>query len=236
MADPTAALETAIQTALSQDATLAALLPGTEHRVTVTDATGGTFTLTYGGATTAAIAYNATAATLKTRLEALATIGAGNVVVTGNAGGPWTVTFGGTLAGSQAAITGSGALLTGAGATLAIAQRAAVYNTLARDGAAYPMAVFQMVGGPPPHNSLGERSYWEYLYQCRVITEGLSKAAILAALSRIDALLERQELTVTGATVLAILRDAPLPASAELSGGTVYQQVGASWRFWVQET
>jgi hypothetical protein len=235
MADPTAALETAIQTALSGDATLAALLPGTEHLVTVTDATGGTFTLTYGGATTAAIAYNATAATVKTRLEALASVGAGNVVVTGNAGGPWTVTFGGTLAGSQAAITGSGALLEGAGATLTIAQRAAIYNTMARDGAAFPMALFQKVAATP-RNSLGARSYWEYLYQVRVIGESRTYGVVLAALARIDALLERQVLTVTGATVMAILRDSDLPAMTVVEAGTTFRQVGSSWRFWVQET
>lgn len=49
-----------------------------------TDATGGTFTLssTFGD-TTAAIDWNATAAQVQTRLEALATVGAGNVNVTG---------------------------------------------------------------------------------------------------------------------------------------------------------
>lgn len=232
MADPTAALETAIYVKLATDATLAALLPGVERLVTVT-ATGGTFTLTYGAATTAAIAYNATAATVQTRLVALATVGSGKVTASGNAGGPWTVTF---AAGMVGALTGSGTLLTGEGAALSIVQRASVHNTAIPDKTAYPFAAFQLVGGPPPHNSLGARTYWEILYQCRVIGEGLRKATILAALSRIDALLERADLTVSGATVKAILRDAPLPAMSEVTAGTVFQQVGASWRFWVQET
>jgi len=57
-----------------------------------------TFTLTFNGETTNDIADDATAATVKTELEGLANIGAGNVDVTGNAGGPYTVEFKGTLA------------------------------------------------------------------------------------------------------------------------------------------
>lgn len=57
--------------------------------------TGGTFTLTLDGETTAAIAYNATAATVQTALEALSNVTPGDVTVSGSAGGPYTVTFGG---------------------------------------------------------------------------------------------------------------------------------------------
>jgi YD repeat-containing protein len=42
----------------------------------------GTFTLTHNGQTTSAIAWNADAATIKTALEALSTVGSGNVAVT----------------------------------------------------------------------------------------------------------------------------------------------------------
>ncbi len=52
---------------------------------------GGTFRLTYAGAQTATIAYNANAATITTALEALSTIGTGNVLVTGT--GPFVITF-----------------------------------------------------------------------------------------------------------------------------------------------
>ena len=76
--------------------------------------TGGTFTLTYSGQTTSAIAYNASAATVDAALEALSNIGAGDVAVTGSAGGPWTVTFGTALAATNVAeMTASGASLTG---------------------------------------------------------------------------------------------------------------------------
>ena len=64
--------------------------------VTVTGTpTGGTFTLTYSGQTTAAIAFNATAATVQQRLTDLSNIEAGNVSVSGSAGGPYTVVFSG---------------------------------------------------------------------------------------------------------------------------------------------
>lgn len=64
--------------------------------------TGGTFKLSYRGAVTAAIAYNAAAATVQAALEALRTIGTGNVTVSGSAGGPYTITFVGALAGVNA--------------------------------------------------------------------------------------------------------------------------------------
>lgn len=59
--------------------------------------TGGTFTLTYRGQTTSALAHNVAAGAVQTALEGLSTIGAGNVTVTGSAGGPYTVTFAGAL-------------------------------------------------------------------------------------------------------------------------------------------
>lgn len=74
--------------------------------------TGGTFTLTYAGQTTAGIAFNANAAAVLSALVALSNIDPGDVTVTGT--GPWVVTFGGTKAyASQTVMTGSGASLTG---------------------------------------------------------------------------------------------------------------------------
>lgn len=92
--------------------------------VTVTSATGGTFTLTFEGQTTAAIAYNATAATVQAALEALSNIAPGDIVVTG---GPLstsavTVEFTGALKSSdRTQMTANGAALTGAGAAVSIA-------------------------------------------------------------------------------------------------------------------
>ncbi|MEU9703117.1 hypothetical protein [Streptomyces sp. NPDC047981] len=72
--------------------------------LTVTGApTGGTFTITWNGQTTAALAYNATAAQVQAALEALSNIAPGDVVVTGAAGGPWTLTWGGAQLGENVA-------------------------------------------------------------------------------------------------------------------------------------
>lgn len=91
---------------------------GTNEVQTITiSATGGTFTITYSGQTTGAIAYNATAPTVQTALEALSNIAVGDVSVTGSAGGPYSIEFIGTL-GLQnvaAVTTGAGSLTGGAG-------------------------------------------------------------------------------------------------------------------------
>lgn len=67
----------------------------------------GTFTITFGADTTAAIAYNASAATVQTALNLLASvIAAGNVTVTGEDGGPWRCVFGNV--GDRSPMTGNG--------------------------------------------------------------------------------------------------------------------------------
>jgi len=63
------------------------------------DGDGGTFTLSYGGVTTTAIAYNANAATVELALEALSSISDGDIIVTGGGDSRvWEVQFTGTLA------------------------------------------------------------------------------------------------------------------------------------------
>jgi hypothetical protein len=67
------------------------------------NATGGTFTITYGGETTAPINYNASAKKVQEALEALPILKPGDITVTGGPGGegggtPYTLTFGGGLA------------------------------------------------------------------------------------------------------------------------------------------
>jgi len=55
--------------------------------------TGGTFILSFNGADTGPIAFNAPAADVQAKLRALATVGGANVEVTGPDGGPYTVNF-----------------------------------------------------------------------------------------------------------------------------------------------
>lgn len=77
------------------------------------DPDGGTFTLTHLGQTTAAIAYNASAATVSTALGALSTINPLGVTVTGNDGGPWVVEFiAGNANQAYPPMTGNGSSLT----------------------------------------------------------------------------------------------------------------------------
>jgi hypothetical protein len=71
--------------------------------------TGNKFSLSYGGSSTPQIAYQASAATVQSALEALPTIGAGNVAVTLNPDFSYTVTFQGAFATS----TNIGLLTTG---------------------------------------------------------------------------------------------------------------------------
>lgn len=96
-------------------------------QVLTVDATAGTFTVSHGGTTTAAIAEAATAATLQTALEGLASIGTGNVAVTGAAGGPWTITFiNGKAKKPMATLTTSATGLSGTGALTAVVTVSAV--------------------------------------------------------------------------------------------------------------
>jgi len=77
--------------------------------------TGGTFTLALDGQVTpSGVAYDASASTVQTALQALSTIGSGNATVAGSAGGPYVVTFAGALGDIEVdAIVGDGTLLTG---------------------------------------------------------------------------------------------------------------------------
>lgn len=91
------------------------------------NATGGQFKLTYAGQTTADIAYNATAGTVQTALEALSTIDPGDIVVTGGPGGsggttPYLVTFIGRYAAAALPITGANGTtpLSGGGASISV--------------------------------------------------------------------------------------------------------------------
>jgi hypothetical protein len=88
-----------------------------EQTITITGTpTGGTFTLSYRGQTTAAIAYNATSAAVVSALEALSTIGVGGVTGSGGPlpGSAVVIAFAAGLANQNARpITGDATNLTG---------------------------------------------------------------------------------------------------------------------------
>lgn len=134
---PTGALSVGETTAAAPTGTGSALGTNEAQTVTITGTpTGGTFTLTFKGQTTAAIAYNATAAAVQSALEALSTIGAGNVTA---AGGPLpgtavTVTFVGNLGNSNVTqMTAAGSLTGGTSPAVAVTtttEGAAVFTDL----------------------------------------------------------------------------------------------------------
>lgn len=78
---------------------------------------GGTFTITAGGQTTTALAFNATAATIQAALEALSNVVAGDVVVTGGpvATADVILTWGGLFSGTAIVVTLDDASITGGG-------------------------------------------------------------------------------------------------------------------------
>lgn len=124
---------------------ISALLVDNLQTVTITGApTGGTFTLTYKGQTTAPITFNSTthhptAAEVQTALVALSTIGTGNVSCTGGPidGTPVVIAMTGTLAQDTTAITASGAGLTGGTPTIGVVQSNVPYSYV-RDVCAVP--------------------------------------------------------------------------------------------------
>lgn len=87
--------------------------------------TGGTFPLVFNGQVAAGIAYNASAATVQSALQALSSIGSGNVTCSGGPlpGTAVVCTFSGTLATGQQPLmlTGSGGLTGGSSPTVSIA-------------------------------------------------------------------------------------------------------------------
>lgn len=89
----------------------------------VNGVTGGTFTATFDGQTTGAIAYNASAATVQTALVALSNIAPGDVTVTETLDG-WQIKFGGAYAGTdvQEITINSGSLTGGVSALNEIQQ------------------------------------------------------------------------------------------------------------------
>lgn len=110
-----------IERALAMDG----YIPAVNEVETVTvNATGGTFTLTFSGQTTAAIAFNATAGAVQSALEALSNIAPGDITVTGGpeATGPVTVEFRGAYAGTNVTqMTANSGSLTGGTHTATVA-------------------------------------------------------------------------------------------------------------------
>ena len=99
--------------------------------VNVSTASGGTFTITVNGQTTAAIAYNASAAQVLAALEALSNVEPGDFTVT-KASTTFTITW--QEAGPQTDITANFASLTGGGSPAITITQGASDDSLTADG------------------------------------------------------------------------------------------------------
>lgn len=109
-------VSTTSRAGINQSATTAPTNTAAIWTLTAGDATGGTFTMSWGGQTTAANAYNISAATLKTNLNAITSINSGVASTSGGAlnSAPIVITLDGTtLAGKQVLPTIDGSSLTG---------------------------------------------------------------------------------------------------------------------------
>jgi hypothetical protein len=104
--------------------TATAILGGNaEIQQIVSDAAGGTFTITFSGQTTSALAFNVSVSAMQTALEALSNIAPGDVSVTG-APGNWTVRFSGVYANTNVGqmTLGVGSLTGGSAAVVTVQQ------------------------------------------------------------------------------------------------------------------
>lgn len=135
--------------------------------VTITGTpTGGTFTLTYNGQTTAGIAYDAIAAAVQSALEALSNIAPGDVTVGGGPGPgtPYTLTFAASQ-GNVNQLSASGAALTGG-----VTPAAAVTTTTPGTSALAIGYKAPLVGVTPNPNGIGLEMW------TRNIVDGASNA------------------------------------------------------------
>jgi hypothetical protein len=106
--------------------------PHNEQQAVTVSATGGTFTLSFGGQTTPAIQWNDPASTVQADLNSLSTIGGagGNVTVTGGPGdgagtSPYHVTFAGAFAATDVPqMAADGSNLSGEAPTATVATQA----------------------------------------------------------------------------------------------------------------
>lgn len=141
-----------------------------KQRISLPDVRSGTFTLSFGGATTGALDYDSTAAEITTALEGLSTIGSGNVSVVENATGDWTVEWIDDFdAQSMPLFTGDGSTLVASDVKIAVVQEGRPANyargplyTLTLPGDGVYAYRFKYDGGSDstPDNVLNYYSNW----------------------------------------------------------------------------
>ena len=169
-------------------------------KVDLGGATGGTFTLTFGGQTTAAIQYNAEATAVQTALEALSTIGPGNVAVSGAAGGPYTIRGQRALERTDQALTGKGMDLMpgGLSITTTAATKTRRWTFVPANRGADTVKSYTLVKG----SAVGAERIAGALVRTLELTLNRNEAALQASIigKAIEAGYAVQSVRVTGAT------------------------------------
>lgn len=117
--------------------------------------------------------------------------------------------------------------------TLAATVTGGWHTPVAPAGTTYPYGVIQKVSGVDGY-ALSQRIAVRYLYQVRIIGQGPTVDTIGTALARVDALLTRAVLSVSGYSVGCSQRTGDLPDMTVMGANDVpLSQVGATYEFWV---
>ena len=194
---------------------------------------GGTFTLTYNGQTTVALAYNSTAAQITTALENLPNIGPGNVLCSGSAlpGGTITITFQNLLGGIPTtlitytnSLTGSSPVLTVAAGTTGVSgARFTTWNgTRVTDPTTGP-SVSATTGGTMPVGTYLAQMAWYTAEGETLPSQATSVIVPDATNDRIRFAAITSGNVPTGATGIKYYLNGVLVATVALSSGAVPQ-------------
>jgi hypothetical protein len=244
MALETHAIRTWLDVRLRLDATLQALMgqrwyagiaeeqePGAFSVRLLGMPTGGTFRLVLGGEQTAAIAYNASAATVRTALENLPTPVPGDILVEGYAGGPWTVSLIGLMGSSVSQLSATSSLTGGSQPSVEVRDTAPIFPY----GSYHVQSAVDRIG-----NNAG-RIFVDALVAVKVYAERGGYLQLGPILKRVDALLTNtvpasvtvlgDSYTVRGSHRTRVLEPEPPPAE-----GIVYRVAMPLYRVIVHAT
>lgn len=236
MSVETPIVDTWLAGVLSADGALAALAPATHIAIV---ASGGTFTLTFLGQTTAPISYSAPTVgvgSVTTALEALSTIGTKNVLVFNRDVAGWTIIFVGNLANTLTPLSGDGSGLTGPSVTFSVTPRARVWSDVAPQGTPLPYIITQALSAVDVIATGPYRVMVGATYQVKGIAAGQFFSAPLQQIAnRIDSLLQatKADSVIGGGRIVSCVRQRPFRLT-EATNGVQYRQLGGIYDINVQ--
>lgn len=111
---------------------------------------------------------------------------------------------------------------------------AAVYESVAPQGADAPYVVFNAQSPGIDSETFGGRSWTDSVYLVKAVTEGDSSAAAGTIAARIDTLLENAPLTLSGTASNLYLRRTTAVDFPEVDSGKKFRHLGGLYRIVVQ--